>query len=52
MKVKKVIEYLQKLDPELDVVIQDLDYGGIYTIANIFLVENTVRFQFTEEEPS
>lgn len=52
MKVKKIIEYLQKLDPEFEAVIQDLDYGGIYTIANIIPIENTVRFQFTEEEPS
>ncbi|BBD60612.1 hypothetical protein NIES2109_34110 [Nostoc sp. HK-01] len=54
MKVKKVIEYLQKLDPELEAVIHDLDYGEIYKIANIILSadKTAVRFQFTEDEPA
>ena len=51
MKVKTVIEYLQKVNPELDVFIQDLDDDEIYDIANIrpAAIGNTIMFQFVEE---
>ena len=52
MKVKKVIEYLQTLDPESRVFIHDRDYDEIYTLISILPVENkTVRFQFDGDEP-
>jgi hypothetical protein len=52
MKVGKVIEYLQTLDPELDVFIHDINLDEVYQIANIRPVEGEVRFQFTEDEAS
>ncbi|MBD2435839.1 hypothetical protein [Nostoc sp. FACHB-110] len=51
MKLKKLIEQLQKLDPDLNVFIQDVAYDEIYTIINIQPGEKTIRLQFNGDEP-
>ncbi|ALF51857.1 hypothetical protein ACX27_01760 [Nostoc piscinale CENA21] len=51
MKVKKLIEHLQELDPELNVLIHDVDFDEIYTLIAIRAIEKTVRLQFNGDEP-